>query len=128
MQEQGNSPNLGQNQSSVHQASIQAQLIGTMCKEVDALSNIITNFPSNAWQLVQLMRSTTGKVVFSGIGKSGLVAQKLAATCSSMGIPSFFLHPNDALHGDLGAVQKNDLFIALSKSGSGDEFDYIFPI
>lgn len=108
--------------------SIQAQLIHTMHQEIDALAGVIKNFPDNAWQLVQLMATTTGKVVFSGLGKSGLVAQKLAATCSSMGIPSFFLHPNDALHGDLGVVQKNDLFIALSKSASGDEFDYILPI
>lgn len=108
--------------------SIQSSLIDVLRQEAQAISDMIERFPENAWVLVDRMLSTTGKVVFSGVGKSGLVAQKLAATCSSLGVPSFFLHPSDALHGDLGVVQKNDFFVALSKSGVGDEFDYIVPI
>lgn len=108
--------------------AVQDALIQVLRKEAEAIFFIVQQLPSNAWQLVDAILATTGKVVFSGIGKSGLVAQKLAATSSSLGIPSFFLHPTDALHGDLGAVQKGDLFIALSKSATGDEFDHIFPL
>lgn len=109
-------------------ATIQDALVEVMRKEADAIVAIINQFPSNAWQLVDRILHTSGKVIFSGMGKSGLIAQKLAATCSSLGLPSFFLHPSDALHGDLGAVQGQDLFIALSKSATGEEFDYIFPV
>jgi arabinose-5-phosphate isomerase len=107
---------------------IQQALTQVLRKEADAILSIVDKFPENAWQLVDLILATRGKIVFSGLGKSGLVAQKLAATSSSLGIASFFLHPSDALHGDLGSVQKGDLFIALSKSATGDEFDHILPI
>ncbi len=111
-----------------HSMAIQEALMQVLRKEADAIVSIVNQFPSNAWQLVEAILATTGKVVFSGVGKSGIVAQKLSATSSSLGIPSFFLHPNDALHGDLGSVQKGDMVIALSKSATGDDFDHIFPL
>ncbi len=107
---------------------IQSLLAHVLTQEAAALAKLALLLPSNAWQLVLLMEQVQGKVIFSGVGKSGLVAQKIAATASSLGVASFFLNPNDALHGDLGAVQKGDLFIALSKSATGDEFGHILPV
>ncbi len=70
---------------------------------------------------VELLASRRGRVVVSGVGKSGLVARKLAATLTSTGTPATFLHPVDGLHGDLGAVGRDDTAIVLSKSGESDE-------
>ena len=107
---------------------IQQSLCSVLRAEAEALLSIINHFPAPALQLVEHILTINGKIIFSGIGKSGLVAQKLAATHSSLGIPSFSLHPSDALHGDLGAVQTGDIFIALSKSATGEEFNQILPI
>lgn len=106
--------------------SIHQEIISVLRQEADAIYNLIDNFPSNSFILIQKILSTKGKVILSGVGKSGLVAQKLAATFSSIGIPSFSLHPTDSLHGNLGMVQPQDLFIALSKSGGSLEFEHIF--
>lgn len=77
--------------------------------------------PDSVRRAVELILACKGKVVFTGMGKSGLIAQKLAATFSSTGTPSFFLHPGESLHGDLGALQKGDLMILLAKSGESEE-------
>ncbi len=108
------------------QPSINNDLIRALTSELISLQNLINNLPYEAELLVKKLLTITGKVIFSGSGKSGLVARKLAATFSSMGTAALFMHPNDALHGDLGVIQKNDLFIALSKSGNSDEFEKIF--
>src|SRR5689334_19053107 len=70
---------------------------------------------------VQLLRSSTGRLIVSGVGKSGLVARKIAATFTSTGTPATFLHPVDSLHGDLGIVGRGDVAILLSKSGESDD-------
>jgi arabinose-5-phosphate isomerase len=111
-----------------HQTTLQESLCAVLHAEADAILSIINNFPPQAVLLVERILKANGKIIFSGVGKSGLVAQKLAATHSSLGIPSFSLHPSDALHGDLGAVQTGDVFIALSKSATGEEFNQILPI
>lgn len=67
------------------------------------------------------------KVVLTGVGKSGLVARKISATFSSIGVPSIFLHPVEALHGDIGIVERNDVVIMLSKSGTTDELIRLIP-
>ncbi len=67
------------------------------------------------------------KVIISGVGKSGIVGKKIAATFSSVGIPSLFLHPVEALHGDLGIVNEGDVSILISKSGTTDELLLLFP-
>ena len=129
MQTQQSAVQTGQRAGVEQQAlDIQLALTQVLRKEADAILSIVDHFPENAWQLVDLILATRGKIVFSGLGKSGLVAQKLAATSSSLGIASFFLHPSDALHGDLGSVQKGDLFIALSKSATGAIEQYWFTI
>jgi arabinose-5-phosphate isomerase len=70
---------------------------------------------------VELLRTCRGRVIFTGIGKSGIIAQKVAATMTSTGTPSLFLHAADAIHGDLGIVQPEDVVVALSYSGETDE-------
>lgn len=103
-------------------------IIDVLIKEAHAISLVSKNLPDAAIELVYKIFQTTGRIVFSGIGKSGLVARKLAATYSSVGIPAFFLHPGDALHGDLGMVRPEDLFVALSKSATGTELEQIVTV
>ncbi|MGD0656996.1 MAG: KpsF/GutQ family sugar-phosphate isomerase [Syntrophorhabdales bacterium] len=76
---------------------------------------------------VEAIDGCRGRVVFSGMGKAGLIAKKIASTFSSIGIPSLYLHPAESVHGDLGIVQKEDLFFVISNSGETDEVIRILP-
>ena len=76
----------------------------------------------------QLCLDCTGKIIVMGIGKSGHIADKLAATLASTGTPSFFVHPGEASHGDLGMISKSDVVIALSNSGKSEEIVNLLPI
>ena len=76
----------------------------------------------------QLILTTKGKVVVSGIGKSGHIGKKIAASLASTGSPAFFMHPSEALHGDLGMITQNDVAILISYSGRAKEFNFILPI
>ena len=76
---------------------------------------------------VRLIESCTGSVVVTGIGKAGLVARKISATLASTGTPSHFLHPAEALHGDLGALRRDDVVLALSQSGETEEITRLLP-
>jgi arabinose-5-phosphate isomerase len=76
---------------------------------------------------VALLHGTTGRVVVTGIGKSGIVGQKIAATLASTGTPAFFLHPAEAIHGDLGMILAGDVVLALSHSGETDEVVALLP-
>jgi len=76
---------------------------------------------------VRLIEGCTGSVVVTGIGKAGLVARKISATLASTGTPSHFLHPAEAMHGDLGAVRRDDLVLALSQSGETEEITRLLP-
>lgn len=78
-------------------------------------------------EIVNLILSCQGRIVISGIGKSGLVGQKIAATFSSTGTPSFFLHPTEAFHGDLGMLKPSDIIILISYSGETDEVNKLIP-
>lgn len=79
-------------------------------------------------QAVRLLLECTGRVVVSGMGKSGHVARKLAATLASTGTPAYFVHPAEASHGDLGMVTEHDVFIAMSNSGEVEELTRIVPL
>jgi arabinose-5-phosphate isomerase len=70
---------------------------------------------------VELLRNCRGRVIVTGMGKSGIICRKIAATLSSTGTPAFFLHPAEAIHGDLGVIQRDDVVMALSYSGETDE-------
>ncbi|WP_455756949.1 KpsF/GutQ family sugar-phosphate isomerase [Sulfurimonas sp.] len=76
---------------------------------------------------VEIILACEGKLVVTGVGKSGLIGAKLAATFASTGTPSFFLHPTEALHGDLGMISSNDVVIAISYSGESEELSSILP-
>jgi len=76
---------------------------------------------------VELILNTSGKLIVTGVGKSGLIGAKMAATFASTGTPSFFLHPTEALHGDLGMISKGDVVIAISYSGESEELSQILP-
>ncbi len=76
---------------------------------------------------VELILASRGKCIVTGMGKSGLVGRKIAATLASTGTPSFFLHPGEAFHGDLGMISKEDIVLALSYSGETDEILKIVP-
>jgi len=78
-------------------------------------------------QVVELINSISGRVVTMGLGKSGIICKKISATLASTGTPSFFLHPAEAIHGDLGMVVKGDVVLAVSNSGETEEIVRIVP-
>ena len=91
-------------------------------RQIDELqANIKLVEPEDVRRAIELILSCKGKLVLTGMGKSGLIAQKLAATFSSTGTPAFFLHPGESLHGDLGVLQKEDMVLLLAKSGESEE-------
>ena len=105
-------------------ASAQA-VIDTEARAIQALRGRIG---ADFLRACQLMFECNGRVVVSGMGKSGHVARKIAATMASTGTPAFFVHPAEASHGDLGMVTRDDVFVALSNSGSTDELLTIVPV
>ncbi|MGI6226640.1 MAG: KpsF/GutQ family sugar-phosphate isomerase [Peptococcales bacterium] len=89
--------------------------------EINALEKVRDNLDNNFEQILKAVAECRGKVVVTGMGKPGHIARKIAATMASLGTPSFFLHPAEALHGDLGMVGKEDVIIAISYSGESEE-------
>jgi arabinose-5-phosphate isomerase len=89
--------------------------------ERDALATTVERLDDSFARAVGMMRDTKGRVIASGVGKSGLIARKIAATLTSTGTPATFLHPSDSVHGDLGIVGPDDVAILISKSGESDE-------
>jgi arabinose-5-phosphate isomerase len=77
---------------------------------------------------VELILACEGKVVVTGVGKSGIIGQKIASTLASTGTPAFFLHPTEGVHGDLGMLGKQDIVLAISNSGETDELSQILPL
>jgi arabinose-5-phosphate isomerase len=95
--------------------------------EADALQRIKNDIGNDFIRAVETILHNSGKVIMTGMGKSGLIARKIAATLSSTGTPSFYLHPGEAFHGDLGMISEEDIVIALSYSGETDEVLKIVP-
>lgn len=95
--------------------------------EMEALESVRARLGESFAEAVSLLRACTGRVAVTGIGKSGLVGRKIAATLSSTGTPAYFLHPVEGAHGDLGAVRQGDVIIAISNSGNTDELNAILP-
>ncbi|MBI4432795.1 MAG: KpsF/GutQ family sugar-phosphate isomerase [Candidatus Omnitrophica bacterium] len=96
--------------------------------ERDALSNVINRIDGHFEKACALILKSKGRVVVTGMGKPSFIAQKISATLSSTGTPSLFLHPAEALHGDLGRVTKDDVVLAFSSSGQTEEILKILPI
>jgi arabinose-5-phosphate isomerase len=95
--------------------------------EATALQGVRDRLDASFAQAVQVMLNTQGRVVVMGMGKSGHVGRKIAATLASTGTPSFFVHPAEASHGDLGMLTTGDLLLAISNSGESDEINAILP-
>lgn len=108
--------------------TIKLDILNVLQREAEAIRHVADNLPQESETLVESILAASGRIVFSGMGKSGHIARKLVATFSSMGIPALFLHPSEALHGDLGMVHKGDFFIALSKSGTGRELEQVIGV
>jgi arabinose-5-phosphate isomerase len=96
--------------------------------EGEAVANLINQIDSQFAKAVATIRKSKGRCIFTGMGKSGLIARKIVATFNSTGTPAFYLHPTDALHGDLGMVRKEDIVILLSKSGNTEELVALVPM
>ncbi len=95
--------------------------------EAEGISGLIERIDRRFADMVDLVCRCRGRVIVSGIGKSGLIGRKIVATLNSTGTRSLFLHPVEAMHGDLGMVSKDDVFIALSYSGETDELNMLLP-
>ncbi|MEZ2339202.1 SIS domain-containing protein [Mucilaginibacter sp. RCC_168] len=95
--------------------------------EIESLQHVAGLIDDEFTKVVNVILNTTGKLIVIGIGKSGLIGKKIAATLASTGTPSFFLHPGEAFHGDLGMVSSNDIVMLISYSGETDEVLRIIP-
>ena len=95
--------------------------------EIHALEVVRDSLDETFVEILDLIVSCTGKVILTGMGKPGHIAKKLAATFASLGTPSFYLHPGEAMHGDLGMISPADIVIVISYSGESDEIVKILP-
>ena len=109
---------------------IHSKAYGEQClrDEAQAILNLIPQLDENFEKAVELMYHCHGKVIVTGVGKSGNIGTKIAATLASTGTPAFFINPLDAYHGDLGAMTSEDVVLALSNSGQTDELLRFIPI
>lgn len=99
----------------------------TLQVEAEALNTMAASLGDEFMAAVESVLGCSGKLIVTGMGKSGLVGRKIAATLASTGTPSFYLHPGEAFHGDLGMISKEDVILALSYSGETDEVLKIVP-
>lgn len=100
----------------------------TLQTEAQAIADLAARLDDSFVQVVGMLLACRGRVVVSGIGKTGHIARKLAATLASTGTPAFFVHAAEAIHGDLGMVTRDDVLIAISYSGTGQELLTILPV
>jgi len=107
---------------------IKEKAIETLKIEAAAIENLIPRIDEEFISAVEKIMSCRGRVAVTGMGKSGHVGRKIAATLSSTGTPSFFMHPAEAYHGDLGMLTENDVLIAISNSGESTEVVNILPV
>lgn len=108
-------------------SQIKQYAIDTFNAEADAIRNLSNLLTDDFDQAVEAILVCTGKVVVTGMGKSGIIGKKIAATLASTGTPAFFLHPGEAYHGDLGMISKNDVVLAIANSGQTDEVLKLIP-
>lgn len=106
---------------------IKKEAIKVLELESKALLEMASKVDDNFVNVVDLITKLSGRVIVTGIGKSAIIAQKIVATLNSTGTPSIFMHAADAIHGDLGIIQENDLIIAISKSGNTPEIKVLVP-
>ena len=108
--------------------SIKQVALKTIKLEAEAVSGLSTFINEDFEKAVEAIAASKGRTVVSGIGKSAIIAQKIVATFNSTGTPSIFMHAADAIHGDLGVVQQDDVVIIISKSGESPEIKVLVPL
>ena len=107
---------------------LKAIAITTIKDEATAIANLINFVDNDFLKCLELILHSKGRVVVTGIGKSAIIGQKMVATFNSTGTPATFLHAADAIHGDLGTIQKDDIVLCLSKSGETPEIKILIPL
>jgi len=95
--------------------------------ESEAIAGLSSNLTDDFQKSIKALLASKGKFIISGMGKSGIIGKKIAATMASTGTPSFFLHPGEAYHGDLGMIEKEDIVLLISNSGETDEVLKLIP-
>ncbi|HQA73624.1 MAG: KpsF/GutQ family sugar-phosphate isomerase [Flavobacterium sp.] len=100
----------------------------TILSESHAIAKLVDFLDENFVNAVEIIYKSKGRLVVTGIGKSAIIAQKIVATLNSTGTPSLFLHASEAIHGDLGMVQRDDVVICISKSGNSPEIKVLVPL
>jgi len=103
------------------------QAIEVLKNEAEGILSLIDKIDCNFERMINAICDSRGRVIIGGIGKSGLIGRKIVATLNSTGTNSFFLHPVEAMHGDLGMVSPDDIFLALSNSGETEELNALLP-
>ncbi len=112
----------------MNSSSIQALAIRTVKLESAAIAHLENSINADFVKATELINACKGRLVISGIGKSAVIAQKIVATFNSTGTPAIFMHAADAIHGDLGMVQQEDIVIIISKSGESPEIKVLVPL
>ena len=100
----------------------------TILSESEAIAKLVDFLDENFIHAIETIYNSKGRLVVTGIGKSAIIAQKIVATLNSTGTPSLFLHASEAIHGDLGMIQKEDAIICISKSGNSPEIKVLVPL
>lgn len=122
------SPNSPLTNPMLDAAALRYSALNVVDTEARAIEVLKSRIDDNFLRACQLMFECAGRVVVSGMGKSGHIARKIAATLASTGTPAFFVHPGEASHGDLGMITNRDVVLALSNSGETDELLTILPV
>ena len=107
---------------------IRSIALRTIRLEAEAIAGLQNMINDEFEKAIVSITQSKGRLVISGIGKSAIIAQKIVATLNSTGTPSIFLHAADAIHGDLGMVQQDDVVMIISKSGESPEIKVLFPL
>lgn len=114
--------------SAVSATDIKQVAIRTIRQESEAIASLEAMIDADFEKSIRAILDTKGRLVVSGIGKSAIIAQKIVATLNSTGTPSIFLHAADAIHGDLGMIQQEDVVMIISKSGESSEIKVLVPL
>ncbi len=112
----------------IEKEAILASAKKTIIAESKAIANLSELLTNDFAEAVEIIFKSKGRLIVTGIGKSAIIAQKIVATLNSTGTPSMFLHASEAIHGDLGMVQKDDVVICISKSGNSPEIKVLVPL
>src|ERR1051326_1602137 len=108
--------------------SVKQIALRTIEMEANSISGLASFINNDFEKAIDIISSCKGRLIISGIGKSAVIAQKIVATLNSTGTPASFMHAADAIHGDLGMIQQEDVVMIISKSGSSPEIKVLVPL